>query len=63
MFAIYILAVILTTPPVIIIGRFGYGGFGGWALWMIGTGIVYWLLTNIRDKRIARVTVRGEFAG
>lgn len=63
MFAIYLLDIFLVLPPIIVISRFGYGGYGGWALWMIGTGIVYWLLTILRDRRVARGTVRGEFAG
>jgi len=63
MFAIYLLAYLPILLPVIMIARSGYGGYGGWALWMIGTGIVYWLLTILRDRRIARGTVRGEFAG
>jgi len=30
---------------------------------MIGTGIVYRILTVIRDRRIERAAVRGEFTG
>lgn len=62
-FAVYLLAVILIIPPVAVISGRGYGGYRGWALWMIGTGIVYRLLTVCRDKRITRAAVRGEFVG
>ncbi|MDD4050451.1 MAG: hypothetical protein PHR28_00950 [candidate division Zixibacteria bacterium] len=62
-FGMFLLSAVLVVVPVALITGFGYGGYGGWALWMIGTGIVYWLLTVARDRRIERAAMRGEFAG